>query len=278
MGQVHIIRHKVHVEGLSEHEVARQLGLSRNTVAKYHHVTEPRAAVGTRAVRYRYYLPKLACKPRAVRQVAPELVAELSEPYGRLWCLLEETHGGLEAARVLARLLAVIDREGEEVVSSALDRALRHSPRFQHRAPATSAAQARRAAAVTVPEALRCYEVEAGRAADYDWLLGGGCAMTEASHAAREAVLGEHLKTLRLPTVAREYLAAARRARDAGGDYEEFLRELLEAEVRIRQEHSAARLLKRTAFPDVKTLDQLNWAALEGVARPKIMCKSLNLT
>jgi len=95
--------------------------------------------------------------------------------------------------------------------------------------------------------------------------------MTEVSYAAREAVIAEHLKTLRLPAVARQYPAAARRARDAGTDYEEFLRELLEAEVLARREHTAARLLKRAAFPDLKTLDQLNWGALEGVARPKIM-------
>ncbi len=95
--------------------------------------------------------------------------------------------------------------------------------------------------------------------------------MTQVSHAAREAVIAEHLKTLKLPSVAREYAAAARRARDAGSDYEEFLRELLEVEVRVRQEHSAARLLKRAGFPDVKTLDGIKWQALEGVSRPKIM-------
>jgi DNA replication protein DnaC len=95
--------------------------------------------------------------------------------------------------------------------------------------------------------------------------------MTQVSHAAREAVISEHLKTLRLPTVARELAAAARRARDAGSDYEEFLRELIEAEVLARQEHSAARLLKRAGFPDVKTLDDINWSALEGVSRPKMM-------
>ncbi len=95
--------------------------------------------------------------------------------------------------------------------------------------------------------------------------------MTEVSHAARAAVINEHLKTLKLPSVAREYVAAARRARDAGADYEEFLRELLEVEVRVRQEHSAARLLKRAGFPDVKTLDEIKWPALEGVSRPKIM-------
>jgi len=138
-------------------------------------VSYARAATGSKSVRYRHYLPELSRKPQAVRQVAPELVAELGEPYGRLWGLLEEAHGGLEAARTLARLLAVIDREGEEVVSAALDRALRHAPRFQPRAPQTVAAQAKRAVAfVAVPEALRGYEVEAGHAADYDWLLETG--------------------------------------------------------------------------------------------------------
>jgi hypothetical protein len=131
--------------------------------------THPRAAPGRKSVRYRHYLPELSRKPQAVRQVAVELVAELGEPYGRLWQLLEGAHGGLEAARVLARLLAVIDREGEEVVSAALDRALRQSPDFQPHVPAACAAHAMRA--VAVPEALRFYDVEAGRAADYDWLL-----------------------------------------------------------------------------------------------------------
>jgi DNA replication protein DnaC len=69
-----------------------------------------------------------------------------------------------------------------------------------------------------------------------------------------------------LPTVARQLAAAARRARDAGSDYEEFLHELLESEVRERADKSAARLLKRAAFPDLKTLDQLNWQALEGIS------------
>ncbi len=95
--------------------------------------------------------------------------------------------------------------------------------------------------------------------------------MSKTSVAARDAVIAEHIRTLRLPSLGRELQAAARRARDSGADYEEFLRELLEAEVRVRQEHSAARLLKRAAFPDVKTLDEIRWQALEGVARPKIM-------
>jgi transposase len=42
MDQVHVIRHKVLREGLSVRAVARQLGLSRNTVAKYLQEPEPR--------------------------------------------------------------------------------------------------------------------------------------------------------------------------------------------------------------------------------------------
>ncbi len=46
-------------------------------------VTLPRERAGGRRIRYQHYLSELARKPQAVRQVAPELVAELGEPYGR---------------------------------------------------------------------------------------------------------------------------------------------------------------------------------------------------
>lgn len=35
---------------------------------------------GSRTVRYRHYLDELAAKPQAVRQLAPELMAELDAP------------------------------------------------------------------------------------------------------------------------------------------------------------------------------------------------------
>lgn len=65
----------------------------------------PRQRRGGKHIRYRHYLPELARKPQAVRQVAPELVAELGEPYGRLWSLLVGRYGSREAARVLSRVL-----------------------------------------------------------------------------------------------------------------------------------------------------------------------------
>jgi predicted transcriptional regulator len=41
MDQVHIVRHKVLVEGLGVRRVAREMGLSRNTVRKYLGQSEP---------------------------------------------------------------------------------------------------------------------------------------------------------------------------------------------------------------------------------------------
>ena len=102
--------------------------------------------------------------------------------------------------------------------------------------------------------------------------------MSEA--AIRDAVLTEHLRTLKLPGIAGEYPALARQARDGGWAYEEFLRCALEAELRSRQERTAAHRLREAHFPDIKTLDQLDWKELQGVSRPKLLelasCQYLN--
>ncbi len=42
MDQVHVIRHKVLIEAQSQRRVAREMGLSRNTVKKYLGVSEPK--------------------------------------------------------------------------------------------------------------------------------------------------------------------------------------------------------------------------------------------
>ena len=90
------------------------------------------------------------------------------------------------------------------------------------------------------------------------------------STAARRAVIAEHLKTLKLPSFAREYEARARQARDDQWDYEEYLRELLEVEVLSRQQRCAERRLREAQFPDRKTLDQIDWKALSGISKPKL--------
>lgn len=91
------------------------------------------------------------------------------------------------------------------------------------------------------------------------------------SEAAREAILHEHLQTLKLPAVRRSYEALARQANDGGWAYQEYLRELLETEVVSRRDRAAACRLREAHFPEVKTLDQIDWQALAGVSRPKIL-------
>jgi hypothetical protein len=131
-----------------------------------------RERFGGKRIRYRHYLPELARKPQAVRQVAPELVAELGEPYGQLWQLLVDTYGPQDGARALARVIGAIAGQGEEAVTKALKVALESGsktpiglvPRPAHEIPRS----------LSVPMALAGYRVEAARAADYDVLLWGG--------------------------------------------------------------------------------------------------------
>jgi len=134
-------------------------------------VTRPRQHFGGRCVQYRDYLPELARKPQAVRQVAPELVAELGEPFGRLWQLLVETHGGRQAGRVMARVIGALDDHGEDPVRRAVLAAL-EAGRMDLLALTAVLAPAR-VRFVPVPDSLAGHEIETARAADYDALLVG---------------------------------------------------------------------------------------------------------
>ena len=133
-------------------------------------VVHPRQPFGGRRVDYRHYLGELARKPQAVRQVAPELVAALGEPFGRLWTRLEREQGAQEGARTLARLLRAVHEHGEERVRDVLEQVLEQE-RFDELAVQRLLASARAPEAVTVPETLRGYEVESASAAVYDRLL-----------------------------------------------------------------------------------------------------------
>lgn len=147
-------------------EDVRLMGLGQEVIY-------PKQKPGLRLVQYRHYLPELARKPQAVRQVAPQLIQELGPPYGTLWGLLVQTYGPREAARVLARILGAIVEQGEAAVRDALQQAidggrcdlLALRPRMHASSSSLS---------IPVPESLSQYEIESGRASDYDWLLSGG--------------------------------------------------------------------------------------------------------
>ncbi len=85
-----------------------------------------------------------------------------------------------------------------------------------------------------------------------------------------EAVIAAQVKQLKLPGVGRAYQELARQAGDGGWGYPEYLREVLDEELRSREQRVATQRLREARFPDVKTLDQIDWNALSGVSRPKI--------
>ncbi len=91
-----------------------------------------------------------------------------------------------------------------------------------------------------------------------------------ANATAREAVIEEYLKALKLPAFAASYRGLVRQANDGGWDYEDFLTELLDAELRSREERTAKRRLKEAKFPEIKTLDQLDYNALQGISKQKM--------
>jgi hypothetical protein len=133
----------------------------------------PRLRFGQRQIDYRHYVRELAKKPQAVRQVAPELVGDLGEPFGAAWRHLVDIHGPKEASRVFAHVLAHVERDGITLVADAVGKALaRGEPILL-----ALAAPTRQSATLVesdVPTHLRSLEIACGRAADYDqWLQGG---------------------------------------------------------------------------------------------------------
>jgi len=120
-------------------------------------------------IQYTDYLVELSKKPQAVRQVAPELMAELGEPFAKLWELLHATHGGHEAGRIMARVLAAVVDHSSEAVGTALGAAIDGGQRHLLQLAALRAAPP--PAEVPVPEPLATYVVESVSATDFDVLL-----------------------------------------------------------------------------------------------------------
>lgn len=129
-----------------------------------------RARKGDKQIRYRHYLPELARKPQAVRQVAPELIRELGEPYDQLWRLLVETHGERQAARTLSRILGAIVDHGEREVTAALSQSLA-ADRIDLLALGQRLQPSTQILEVPIPAALAGYEIESVSLDEFDHLL-----------------------------------------------------------------------------------------------------------
>ena len=131
-------------------------------------IRHPRKRFGQRSIDYRHYLPELARKPQAVRQVLPDLLRDLGAPFPAVWDHLHAAHGPRDAARLFAKILGELETRGAADVVPTLEAAL---------ASGTSLVIARSTAApvtphVEVPASLREVDVPSGCAADYDgWLI-----------------------------------------------------------------------------------------------------------
>ena len=127
-----------------------------------------RKRFGQRSIDYRHYLPELAKKPQAVRQVLPELLRDLGEPFPAVWADFHAAHPAREAARLFAKVLGQIEAHGLTHVARTMAHALTTgTPILLALTPTPVSARP----IVDVPAALRDIEVPSGCAADYDgWL------------------------------------------------------------------------------------------------------------
>jgi len=135
-------------------------------------VAHQRAAFGQRAIDYRHYLPELARKPQALRQVASELLPRLSETYGRAWRQLVDEHGPKQAARAFAQVLKAVVADGETAVAARLEVALATGEPLQLAAQAPPKLPPG-LTADELPASLRDVAVPSASAADFDALLRG---------------------------------------------------------------------------------------------------------
>lgn len=135
-------------------------------------VVHPRVGFGGKSVDYRHYLPELARKPQALRQVAHELLPKLGEVYARAWKHLVDVHGPKQASRVFAQVLKAVVAHGETTVASRLDLALAQGESLQL-AVNPPPTQPPNISLEALPASLRDVAVASASAADFDALLRG---------------------------------------------------------------------------------------------------------
>ena len=80
-------------------------------------------------------------------------------------------------------------------------------------------------------------------------------------NAGMQALLIDNLKTLRLSTMIHNLEGHLRQARQGKLDYDEFLLNLADVEVQVRQENGRKRRLREAKFPLLKPLDTFNFDA-----------------
>jgi len=75
-------------------------------------------------------------------------------------------------------------------------------------------------------------------------------------------LLHSHLKSLKLPTIAREYDKLARQCAGEGVDHTTYLTRLVELEMIERERRLVERRIKAAKFPTTKSLDSFDFKAI----------------
>jgi DNA replication protein DnaC len=91
--------------------------------------------------------------------------------------------------------------------------------------------------------------------------------MTEAP----QILLNHRLKSLRLPTVLREYGKLAKQAAAEGLDHVQFLARLVELEMIDRERRMIERRIKAAKFPAVKSLDSFDFKAIPALNKMQVL-------
>ena len=77
-------------------------------------------------------------------------------------------------------------------------------------------------------------------------------------------------RQLKMPGAARAFESLARQAREESWSFEEYLHEVLSVELTSRRDSAVRQRLRDARFPEVKTLDQFDFAAAEGIDKAQV--------
>jgi DNA replication protein DnaC len=88
---------------------------------------------------------------------------------------------------------------------------------------------------------------------------------------APQILLDHRLKSLRLPTVLREYGKLARQCATEGQDHVQFLARLVELEMIDRERRMIERQIKAAKFPAVKSLDSFDFKAIPALNKMQVL-------
>jgi len=88
---------------------------------------------------------------------------------------------------------------------------------------------------------------------------------------APQILLNHRLKSLRLPTVLREYGKLAKQAAAEGLDHVQFLARLIELEMIDRERRMIERRIKAAKFPAVKSLDSFDFKAIPSLNKMQVL-------